>query len=101
MISNIIFHRKKTIWNPRRLFGVVNGMYQQNTSTNGTDFIIPSYKQFDIGSFFIVKKASNTRMYPEGLRYDIRSLAVRMYTAPNPLAVLTMPVYGIQQVECR
>ena len=34
----------------------LNGMYQQNTSTNGTEFIIPSFNQFDIGPFAMVKK---------------------------------------------
>lgn len=35
-------------------FGV-NGMYQKNGVTKGTDFIIPSYHQFDIGPFVYVK----------------------------------------------
>ena len=34
----------------------LNGMYQQNTATNGTEFIIPSFNQFDIGPFAMVKK---------------------------------------------
>lgn len=36
----------------------INGMYQQNTSTNGTEFIIPSFHQFDIGPFAMLKKPS-------------------------------------------
>ena len=29
----------------------VNGMYQDNKVDKGTDFIIPSYQQFDVGPF--------------------------------------------------
>ena len=77
----------------------VNGMYQQNTSTNGTDFIIPSYKQFDIGSFFIVKKSLDKLDISGGLRYDVRSFNNdEMYTAPNPLTGFDMPVYGSNRV---
>jgi iron complex outermembrane receptor protein len=34
----------------------VNGMYQNNSVTKGTEFVIPSYKQFDIGPFIFIKK---------------------------------------------
>lgn len=35
----------------------INGMYQNNNVTKGTEFIIPSYRQFDIGLFIFVKKS--------------------------------------------
>src|SRR5262249_37506951 len=32
----------------------VNGMYQDNNVTKGTEFVIPSYHQFDVGPFTMV-----------------------------------------------
>src|SRR5207253_4758873 len=37
--------------------GGINGMYQDNNVEKGTDFIIPSYRQFDAGPFLFVKKS--------------------------------------------
>ena len=83
---------EKNNWNTS--FGV-NGMYQQNTSSNGTAFIIPSYKQFDIGSFVIMKKSLDKLDISGGLRYDIRSFNNdEMYTKSNPVTGFDMPVYG-------
>src|SRR5579862_164225 len=40
-------------WN---LAAGINVMYQQNDVTKGTDFVIPSYHQFDFGPFAMLKK---------------------------------------------
>ncbi len=50
----------------------VNGMYQMNTVTKGTDFVIPSYQQFDIGAFAVVKRSFGKFDLEAGLRYDVR-----------------------------
>ena len=36
----------------------VNGMYQDNKVTGGTEFVIPTYRQFDIGPFALLKRPS-------------------------------------------
>ena len=53
-------------------FGI-NGMYQDHNANEGTEFIIPSYHQFDIGGFALVKKSIGKLDIAGGLRYDIRS----------------------------
>jgi iron complex outermembrane receptor protein len=73
----------------------INGMYQQNTSTNGTEFIIPSFHQFDIGPFAMVKKTIDKLDISGGIRFDTRAFTnQQMYTATNPADGLDMPVYG-------
>ncbi len=52
--------------------GGINGMYQTNNVTKGTDFIIPSYHQFDAGPFFFFKKSMSKLEIAGGLRYDVR-----------------------------
>jgi iron complex outermembrane receptor protein len=73
----------------------VNGMYQSNTVTNGTDFIIPDYTQFDIGPFATLKKTFGKLDIAGGLRYDSRSFKNQgMYTKTDPLTTIQTPVYG-------
>ncbi|MFC4231836.1 TonB-dependent receptor [Parasediminibacterium paludis] len=73
----------------------INGMYQQNTSSNGTDFIIPNYHQFDIGPFITAKKSYGKLDIAAGARFDIRSFKNdAMYTTANPVTGFDMPVYG-------
>jgi iron complex outermembrane recepter protein len=73
----------------------LNGMYQQNTSTNGTEFIIPSFTQFDIGPFAMVKKTFNKLDIAGGIRFDSRAFTNdQMYTAINPGTDFDEPVYG-------
>ncbi len=73
----------------------INGMYQQNTSTNGTDFIIPSFHQFDIGPFAMIKKSFEKLDISGGLRFDSRSFSnEQMYTGTNPVTGFDMPLYG-------
>jgi iron complex outermembrane receptor protein len=79
-------------WN---LTAGVNGMYQDNTVTNGTEFVIPSYKQFDIGPFALLKKTFNKLDIAGGVRYDSRSFSnSELYTKPNPVTGFDTPVYG-------
>jgi iron complex outermembrane receptor protein len=72
----------------------INGMYQQNTSTNGTEFIIPSFHQFDIGPFTMVKKSFGKLDLSGGIRFDSRAFTnQQMYTVSNGIDYNT-PVYG-------
>ena len=72
----------------------INGMYQQNTSTNGTAFLIPSFHQFDIGPFAMLKKTFGKLDIAGGLRFDSRSFTNQeMYTVSNGIDYNT-PVYG-------
>ena len=77
----------------------INGMYQQNTVTNGTEFIIPDYRQFDLGPFAMIKKTFDKLDISGGIRYDSRSFSNReLYTAENPATHFDMPVYGADTV---
>lgn len=49
----------------------INGMYQNNVN-RGTEFIIPNYKQFDIGPFALIKKTFDRLDLSGGVRYDER-----------------------------
>ena len=72
----------------------LNGMYQQNTATNGTEFIIPSFHQFDIGPFAMVKKTFGKLDVAGGLRFDSRSFTnQQMYIDSNGIDY-DLPVYG-------
>ncbi|MFK9222521.1 hypothetical protein ACJEJ1_24620, partial [Escherichia coli] len=51
----------------------VNGMYQTNDVSQGTEFVIPSYNQFDFGTFATVKKDFGKLNIAGGLRYDVRN----------------------------
>jgi iron complex outermembrane receptor protein len=77
----------------------INGMYQQNTVTNGTEFIIPSYHQFDLGPFAMIKKTWTKLDFSAGVRYDSRAFSNQeLYTAKNPVTHFDMPVYGADTV---
>ena len=72
----------------------LNGMYQQNTAANGTEFIIPSFNQFDIGPFAMLKKTFGKFDLAGGLRFDSRSFTnQQMYTVSDGIDYDT-PVYG-------
>ena len=65
-------------------FGV-NGMYQNNTNRNATDFPIPDYRLFDVGSFAFGKWKHGRWTLAGGLRYDHRSeQGDAMFIKPNP-----------------
>ncbi len=71
----------------------INSMYQNNTVTNGTEFVIPSYQQFDIGAFAVAKRSFGKFDIEAGLRYDIRDFSNNgLYTGPNPVTGFDMPV---------
>ncbi len=71
----------------------INGMYQTNNVTEGTEFIIPSYHQFDFGPFALAKKTLGKLDIAGGIRYDHRSFENdELYTAPNPTTGFDMPV---------
>jgi iron complex outermembrane receptor protein len=79
-------------------FGV-NGMYQNNIVTKGTEFIIPSYHQFDIGPFAMVKKTFENLDISGGLRFDSRSFKnFELNTKPDPVSGFDTPVYGADTV---
>jgi iron complex outermembrane receptor protein len=83
-------------WNTT--FGI-NGMYQDNNVMNGTEFIIPSYHQFDIGPFAMTKKTFDKLDISGGVRFDSRSFQnFELYTKPNPVSGFDMPVYGADTV---
>ena len=77
----------------------LNGMYQDNNVEKGTDFIIPTYHQFDIGPFFYIKKSMEKLEVAGGLRYDIRSFNNKeLFTKPDPVTGFDKPVYGADTV---
>jgi iron complex outermembrane recepter protein len=77
----------------------VNGMYQDNTVTKGTEFVIPSYRQFDLGPFAMIKKSFDKLDIAGGIRFDTRSFTNdELYTKPDPVTKFDMPVYGADTV---
>jgi len=90
------FFREKNGWG---ITAGVNGMFQNNNVTKGTEFVIPSYKQFDIGPFIFVKKSMDKLEVAGGLRYDTRQFNnSALYTKPDPVTGFDKPVYGIDTV---
>ncbi|MEP7279865.1 MAG: TonB-dependent receptor [Bacteroidota bacterium] len=77
-------------WN---LSAGVNGMYQTNDAEHGTEFIIPSYRQFDIGPFALLKKTMGKLDIAGGLRYDSRHFkSDALFTVPDPVTGFDKPV---------
>ncbi len=73
----------------------VNGMYQTNDVISGTEFVIPSYKQFDLGGFVTIKREFGKLNLSGGARYDVRSFDNQeLYTKPNPGSGFDQPVSG-------
>ena len=65
----------------------INGMYQTNDVSEGTEFVIPSYKQFDFGGFTMLKRDFGKLQLSGGIRYDFRHFANdALFTAPNPVS---------------
>lgn len=63
----------------------INGMYQINDVTKGTEFVIPNYTLFDFAPFIYVKKGIKKIDIAAGVRYDTRSFKNNaLYTTPNP-----------------
>jgi iron complex outermembrane receptor protein len=77
----------------------VNGMYQKNKVEKGTEFIIPSYDQFDAGPFLFVKKEMKKLEVSGGLRYDVRVFNNKaLFTKPDVITGFDKAVYGIDTV---
>jgi iron complex outermembrane receptor protein len=90
------FFRERNGWSTT---AGVNGMYQDNDVTKGTEFVIPSYKQFDIGPFIFIKKTIDKLELAGGVRYDVRQYNnSALYTKPDPATGFDKPVYGVDTV---
>ncbi|HVT85546.1 MAG TPA: TonB-dependent receptor [Chitinophagaceae bacterium] len=77
----------------------LNGMYQANNVTKGTEFVIPSYHQFDVGPFLLLRKTFDKLDFAGGLRFDSRSFTNKeLYTKPDPVSGFDTPVYGADTV---
>ena len=73
----------------------INGMNQHNKATDGTEFIVPNYQQFDIGPFATAKKSYGKLDVAGGVRFDVRSFKNdELYSKTNPATGFDMPVYG-------
>lgn len=73
-------------------FGI-NGMYQNHNANEGTEFIIPSYNQFDIGGFGLIKKSIGKLDIAGGLRYDVRHYNNEaLFTITDPVTGFDKPV---------
>lgn len=71
----------------------INGMYQINTNS-GTEFVIPDYKQFDVGPFVLVTKTIRKFDLSAGIRYDARFFkSDPMYIRSNPETGFNMQVF--------
>ncbi len=77
-----------------------NGMAQNNNASEGTEFVIPSYKQLDIGGFLTIKKDFEKLTFSGGIRYDIRCFSNNeLYTKPNTASGFDQPVTGIDFIS--
>ena len=73
----------------------VNGMFQDNNSTSGTEFVVPSYKQRDIGPFILAKRTFDKLDISGGLRFDSRTYHNQsLYTTTDAGTGFDKPVYG-------
>ena len=71
------FHQWETV------FGL-NGLYQSNKVDQGTEFVVPSYKQSDFGGFVTFKRDFSKLNLSGGIRYDHRNFTnSELYTKPN------------------
>ena len=62
----------------------INGMYQINDVSKGTEFVIPNYSLFDFAPFIYIKKEIKKVSVSAGARYDTRSFKNDvLYTRSN------------------
>lgn len=62
-----------------------NGFYQINDVANGTEYVIPSYRQTDMGFFALAKKNAGKWDWSGGLRFDARRFfGKELIVAPDP-----------------
>lgn len=77
----------------------INGMYQHDNVTKGTEFIIPSYHQFDAGPFFLVKKTIRKLDLSGGLRFDTRSFSNNeLFSKADPSSGFNKVVHGADTI---
>ncbi len=79
----------------------INGMYQSNVVTNGTEYVIPSYQQFDFGPFAVFKKTIGKLDIAGGVRFDSRTFhndALYSDTAIIPNSVVSRNFPDADQV---
>jgi len=77
----------------------INGMYQNNNVNGGTEFIIPSYRQFDLGPFIFATKTLGNLEIAGGFRYDVRNFRNEgLYTATDPVTGFDHVVSGADTV---
>lgn len=63
----------------------MNGMFQRNDASKGTELLIPNYAEADIGPFFHVKRTLGSVDVSGGLRYDARYFrSSAMYSRSDP-----------------
>ncbi len=80
--------------------GGINGMYQNNKIDGGTEFIIPAYRQFDVGPFVFATKRIGELEIAGGLRYDVRNFRNdQLYTAADPVTGFDHVVTGADTVN--
>lgn len=73
----------------------LNGMAQSNKNL-GTEFIIPDYKQIDLGPFIYLKKSFEQVEISAGARYDVRYfMNSGMFVGKDPKTGLDMQVSGL------
>ena len=78
----------------------LNGLIQNNNVLEGTEFVIPSYKQYDIGGFVSVKKDWEKLSLAGGIRYDHRKFKNdELFTKPNAATGFDEPVYGNDRID--
>ncbi len=64
----------------------VNGMYQDNNASKGTEFVVPDYHSFDVGPFVHFKKSFGKLDVALGARYDARFFKNdSMFSKPDPV----------------
>ncbi|MGN6601838.1 MAG: TonB-dependent receptor [Ginsengibacter sp.] len=98
LLLNTSTYDAKYYFNERNGFSVtagVNGMYQDNKVTKGTEYIIPSYQQFDAGPFVFITKRMEKLEVSGGVRYDVRDYHNNdLYANTNPLSGFDHVVSG-------
>ena len=89
------FHEKKG-WS---ITSGINGMYQTNQVEKGTEFIIPSYQQFDAGPFVFIRKSINNLELAGGIRYDLRAFNNKaLFTQTDPVTGFEKAVFGADTI---
>ncbi len=88
LLLNTSTYDAKYYFNEKNGYSVtagINGMYQDNKVTQGTEFIIPSYQQFDAGPFVYITKRMDKLEVSGGVRYDVRDYKNQdLYATSNP-----------------